>query len=183
MPFGKGYDNIDDAAAAALMALAFQPRVQGQEYMTVLVKDPQTGLYRREAFQTQGNSHASEWTGRPSGPLAGLVHSHPAPGVGDRYASTSFSAADVNTQRETQVPSYVAAMDFAPHGKSQTSQDRKYSSTSRAKAAGPSAGEEFLAQFPIEELIAHIDRRNAFTQAAAATRKRGANPLTAALEK
>lgn len=182
MPYGKGYDNLDDAAAAALFMLSLQPRVQGQEYMTLLVRDPSTGMIRREAFQTQGQRDRSAWTGHPEGQVEGVVHSHPPPRTGDKYRSTMFSAADIGTAHDLGKPSYIAAMGYAPEGQTPVSQDRRYTPQGRP-APRPMAGEEFLAQFPIEELIAHIDRRSAFTQAAAAARAKG-NPMRlAAAEK
>src|SRR5690554_6546080 len=95
--FGQGYEQIDDAAAAALMLLARQPRADKQEYMGLLVRDPETGLVYRTDFQTQGSRDSSAWTGFPGGQIVGLVHNHPAPRVGDRYPATHFSGTDVNT--------------------------------------------------------------------------------------
>lgn len=163
--YSFGYQHIDDAAAAALMALEYLPGVADQEYMALLVQDPKTGLITRTDAQTQGKRNESKWTGRPGGKLAGIVHSHPAQQTGDRYPATHFSAADVSAANATKAPIYLTAI--APKG--QAADARKYSPRASHKDL-PRPGAEFLAQFPIEELLQHV----------AATRSRE-NPIAAAI--
>ena len=109
--FGKGYDNADDAAAAALMALNFQPRVADQEYMGLIYQDPSDGKFYRTNFQTQGQRGASEWRGSLEGKAAGLVHNHPMHSERSAYKSTDFSPADVGTAQSMKVPSFIRSSD------------------------------------------------------------------------
>lgn len=146
--FGGHYDTPEDAAAAALLAIEYAPRAANQEYMTLLVEDPTTKRIRREAMQTQGSATKSEWSGYPQGPIRGLVHNHPVPRQGARYRHTMFSQEDINSARLLQVPAYVAAMQ-----EKGAASNRLYQPTrNRALATQPIEGEEFLAQYPIEEL-------------------------------
>lgn len=149
--FGGEYDNIDDAAAGALLVNEYQPNARKQEYMTLLVRDPRTGKIRREAFQTQGNEVSSQWSGYPQGQIVGIVHNHPAYREGKKYPGFFLSNQDLNTARQMQVPSYIAAMQPPGHGPADT---RTYNppkgATSKLNVEIP--GEQFLAQYPIEEM-------------------------------
>lgn len=183
MAFGNAYDNLDDAAAAAMYMVARQPRVQGQEYMTLLVQG-EDGKIRREAFQTSGDPDHSSWAGRPSGKIVGVVHNHPANKVGDKYAGTNFSLQDMDTARSLGVPSYVAAMEPSKTS-SPKSQERKYrpdGPNAKAKTAVP--GEQFLAQIPIDEMLEYMARSSPMTRAYLDRKKaNAANPMVAASEK
>lgn len=153
--FGQPYDNVDDAAAAALLALSMQPRVDMQEYMALLVKE-QNGKFRRTEFQTQRDPNTSSWEGRPEGSVAGIVHNHPAQKLGDLYPQTMFSREDLLTSEKFKNPSYIAAIK-----RGEPSQDRVYSPTGvqPKEIKGPAEGQQFLAQYPIEELKMQIAKR------------------------
>jgi hypothetical protein len=151
--YGKGYDHLDDAAAAALMRLSVQPRWADQEYMGLLIKG-EDGKYYRTNFQTQGSRHSSEWTGYPGGQVAGVVHNHPASRSGNKYPSTHFSPEDINTARSMNVPSYVTT----PQHLSIPAQVR-HTPDRKTNATQPIAGEEFLAEFPWEEFKQHMMRQ------------------------
>lgn len=162
--YGKGYEHVDDAAAAALMALEFQPRVRNQEYMGLLIRDPQTGLVYRTDFQTQGARLSAEWQGHPDGQAVGVAHNHPARAINAQgYPGTFFSPGDQATAAGMKVPSYVAAME-----RSGTAQQRRLRTDKNI--GKPREGEEFLAQFPIDEFLQYI----------AAKRSRE-NPIAAAI--
>lgn len=168
--YGKGYDHVDDAAAAALMALNYQPRVGDQEYMGLLVEGPDGKIYRSD-FQTQARAHSSEWSGIPLGRPVGIVHNHPKQQIGDRYSSTYFSNQDANTAYALQAPSYIAAIQHnAP------SADRKLDAPPH-RTAGVKPGNEFLAQFPIDEMLQQQARTNPLTAAYLAQRPGGARPF------
>lgn len=176
--FGKGYDNIDDAAAAALMALSFQPRVKNQEYMGLLVQDPVTGQIYRTGFQTEGKQMSSSWTGTPDGRVVGVAHNHPMPRAKDRYPHTNFSLADIDTATDLKVPSYIAAMQSVG-----PSQDRKFVQTGGITGGGAGApGQEFLAQFPIDEMLQQMARTNPMTAAYLQQKRAGGDlsPIAAA---
>jgi hypothetical protein len=175
--FGLGYDVADDAAAAALMALARQPRASEQEYMGMIVQDPSTGKFYRTGFQTDGSRTSSSWTGIPYGAPAGVVHNHPAARTGNRYPSTHFSMPDVDTARGMGVPSYITT----PQQGAPITAQRKYAPDRKTQAVAPQAGEEFLAQFPIEEFLQQIALTSPMMRAYLASKRQTANPLTAAL--
>lgn len=183
--YGRGYEHVDDAAAAALMALEFQPRVDGQEYMGLLVKDPETGLTYRTNFQTKGSRDSSEWTGYPDGKVVGVAHNHPAPRTGQNYPGTHLSVQDLNTARQMGVPSYVAAVAELKGGRRAPASQVKYTPNTKTKATAPRAGEELLAQFPIEEFLQFIaaKRSREYPTAARIIAERNSrNPLLAAEE-
>jgi hypothetical protein len=162
--YGKGWDNIDDAAAAALMLLAHQPRVDNQEYMGLLVKGAD-GKYYRTALQTQGKRTASEWRGYPDGRLAGIVHNHPVEDEDNShgYGPQVFSDTDVNMARENNVPSYIAKM-VAGGLPVESRYTPGVSGTFRAPGPGKrpvelAIGDQFLAEFPWEEFKQHMMRQ------------------------
>jgi hypothetical protein len=168
--YGKGYEHVDDAAAAALMLLERQPRAKDQEYMGLLVRDPETGLVYRTEFQTAGERHTSSWRGTPDHPVAGIVHNHPTMRPHDKTPHTEFSPADLGTAAQLGTPSYVTAM--MPKGVARQvklgRQRKTYDMITDKKQTG--VGEEFLAQFPIEEFMQYIARE-----------RRAKNPIAAAI--
>jgi len=175
--YGQGYDNIDDAAAAALMALSYQPHADLQEYIGVLVQDPITGKIYRSGFQTQGSNNTSSWTGYPGGKIIGIAHTHPTEHKGNRYPSTNFSVTDVNQARKIGEPSYVTTPSRAgPNA------DLKYTPETKDVASKPVPGQEFLAQFPIEEMLQQMARTNPMTAAYLQQKKAGGDlsPIAAA---
>lgn len=153
--YGKGYDNVDDAAAAALMMLGYQPRVQNQEYMGMIVKNQSDGKYYRTDFQTQGSRDTSSWRGYPGGKVSAIVHSHPAKGLMDRYPHTDFSTTDVDMANQLKVPNYIAAMGQD----GQPSQERKYVQGENESVRGGAQGNQFLAEIPIDEMKAMWARK------------------------
>lgn len=156
--FGGEYDHINDAAAAAALVASFQPRVAKQEYMTVLVEDPKTKKIRRAAFATDGSATGSsyplyrnkkgEYFLKDGSRVVGLLHTHPPAKPGDKYPVTSFSDTDVNTAIDGMVPSFVAGMPDRPPN--QPTQSSVYHPRpSHRNSIQP--GEQYLAQFPIDE--------------------------------
>ena len=160
--YGKGYDNVDDAAAAALMWLAHQPRNSNQEYMGLLFQDPTDQKYYRTEFQTEGKHDTSSYTGAPDGRIAGIVHNHPPQRAGDHYPSTDFSFTDAATAEANKVPSYIVGLGvsgdadrkFVPKGDLTPGQIKTL-----AQRLGGEHGQPFLAQFPIEEFKIFLMRK------------------------
>jgi proteasome lid subunit RPN8/RPN11 len=155
--YGKGWDNLDDAAGAALYLLAQQPRAHEQEYMGLLFQDPKDGKYYRTGFQTQGRREQSSWTGSPEGRIAGVVHNHPQRKTGDVYPPNHFSDTDVKSADTYGENSYIVAAEpnkpvpdqrlYAP------GRTRTYRPGSLRDPSGlrHSLGEEFLSEFPMDE--------------------------------
>lgn len=157
--FGKGYDNIDDAAAAALTLIERQPRAEGAEYMALLVRDPNTGKIYRTDLQTQGKRGTSSWQGYPDGEIVGVVHNHPAPTRNDRYPATMFSGTDIGTATQLGgVPSYIAAMRDS--GRGPRSDHRRLPKDTSPDRTSPIEGEQFLAQIPIDLIFQLMARDN-----------------------
>jgi hypothetical protein len=161
--YGRPYDHIDDAAAAALFAIEQQPNVSMQEYMALLVRDADN-KYRRSAFQTQNSKMTSSWTGIPDGTPVGTVHNHPRAEKGDRYPRTHFSDTDVGTARDNDERAYITAIDPKAAVNQQRVFDpdttRTYNAAdARERPQIQSAGDELLAQFPIDEQKLMIARR------------------------
>lgn len=152
--YGNPYNTVDDAAAAALMALGYQPRVHNQEYMGMIVKNPADGKYYRTDFQTQGDRMNSSWRGYPGGQVAAIVHSHPAQQMGDKYPHTDFSSSDVSSADQLHVPNYIAAMQ--PDGS--PSQERRYTQGESKPLTYGAQGDRFLAEYPIDEQLQFIER-------------------------
>lgn len=79
------------------------------------------------------------------------------------------------------VPSYITAMPAAANG-SQLPADRRYQPDSREQARKPEPGQEFLAQFPIEEMLQQMARTNPMTAAYLQQKRAGGDlsPIAAA---
>jgi hypothetical protein len=126
-----GYENTDDAAAAALFRLSKAP----VEHMGLLY---QTGD-RFDHTPTQSRNRQGEVKGRfnlPTGSLRALFHNHPTAGDAPNSPTTrQFSATDRAEAKRLGVPSYISAGDTL----------RRYD---------PITGQstEVLAQYPIEEM-------------------------------
>lgn len=151
----QGYEHIDDAAAAALYALGQMPHVARQEYMGLLLRDPQTGLIHTTDLQTDKQRDASSYRGPLNGrKIAGVVHSHPV-----QRGNTEFSSADVGIATNLGVPSYIAAIQE----KGGSKHVRYKPKPSHKGTSQP--GEEFLAQLPIDVIVQHLNTRNPFVAA------------------
>lgn len=180
--YGLGYDNLDDAAAAALAAIARQPRADEQEYLAALVQNPDTGKFFRSNIVTSGerstvSSDAAAQMQVFKGTLRALAHVHPRPTNKGKFLNTNLSDADAATGTQFKVPMYLTA--FPKSGNVTTDKvlpvnDRAnpvgYTDPGTGKQRNYVPGNNFLAQFPIEELIQSIDQRNAFARAAALVR-------------
>lgn len=158
--YGKQYDTLEDAAAAALFRLGRQPRVRDQEYMGLLFQDPDTGKYFRGEFKTSGKRNTVSAAFEPLGTLAGIVHTHPTDRHGDRVPNTYFSDTDIRTAEELGVPSFIAAMKKPSEGGWPSNDVRLTDERKTVQALGmvhkTAPGEEFLAQFPWEEFKEYL---------------------------
>lgn len=154
-------DGLDNAAAAALVMLGLT-QLPNQEHMGALFRSQ--GGYDRSQTVTSGQSaHVKGTISIPAGSLAGLFHNHPGP---DK-SSEGFSLDDIAKARRSGVPSYIST----PSGK-WLRYDPRTNTT-----------EEILAEYPINDVLKHIEGRNPFAKAAAAARMQSSNPMTAALRK
>lgn len=130
--------NLDDAAAAALWALAFEKNPKHEHIGALYGPD----LTRSETV-TQDTPYSAGGTLRiPGGAAAirALFHNHPVRGALDD-SQAGFSKDDVSQARKLGVPSYISAGDRV----------MRYDPRTRKT-------EEVLAQFPIDEWRAHIMR-------------------------
>lgn len=164
--FGKPYDTVEDAAAAALMWLERQPRATQQEYMALLFRDRDTGKFFRGGFKTSGRRDSVTATFEPLGEVAGSVHNHPAPRKGSDV-SNRVSQADILGTAELGAPGFLAAMNEgapAVQGAFDPEQNRHIvRKAQRASSSGRSPvdarTDPFLAQFPIDEFKQALARR------------------------
>ena len=132
-------DQLDNAAAAALFMLGIT-HPTNIENMGALYSD-NGGYSRTETVSTGQGAHVKGSLSIPAGSLAGLFHNHPGP----QQSIESFSPDDLAMARRMGVPSYISTpsgnvLRFDP--KSNTTQP-------------------VLAEFPIEELVRHIEARRA----------------------
>lgn len=175
--FGKGYDTMEDAARATLEYIRSQPDLDQVEYAAGIWQDPETGKFYRTGLATsRSRGHVSgEEIGKVlnnvpelSG-LRGMVHNHPS----GPFASL-FSEADVRNikQLSKQIKqvnpdanfgSFVEGMAeggamgafrrIRPEG------DHRKIRAKDIRAFTGVEGEEFLAQFPIDEFTARLAQK------------------------
>jgi hypothetical protein len=125
---------LDDAAAAALYALAREPR----EHMGALYADGDR-IGRTGTVTSGGKGGVKGSLSVPAGMLRALFHNHPTSKAGDAERAR-FSPDDRAQANRLGVPSYIAAGD-------------------RIRRYAPGEGEsDVLAQFPIEEMRAYLMR-------------------------
>jgi hypothetical protein len=154
---GRGYETPDDAAMAALEVLRRLPNAEQQEYMALLMQNPSDGLFYRSPFATTGHRDRVDpvpiqTLGRPRG----VVHNHPTQNSFEQTRrNEQFSATDVRVAQQLEVPSFLEA--YKPN--QNVGLTRKINPdevrTPRSRDTH-FKGEDFLAQFPIEEVIALI---------------------------
>lgn len=163
-------DQLDNAAAAALFMLGLMkdPR---SEHMGAIYRQGE-GFGRTPTVTTGDQTHTQGSLAVPAGSLAALFHNHPAFRADSHTArltgdANKFSPDDIAMSTKLGKPSYIST----PDGKVMRF-DPKAKTT-----------EEVLAEFPIEELLAHIAGRSPFAAAAQAARAKTTNPMTAALGK
>jgi hypothetical protein len=193
--FGKGYENVDDAAAAALRFIERQPQADQIEYLGLIYQDPSDGKFYRTGLRTSGQKgsvRGASFNDVPKEWLRGMVHNHPVPGRDSRFLNNEFSDTDAETATRLGIPTYVTGMQ-----KQGLSQDRVLPLEGRApRKQVPGSdlsgnrrysvpGQEFLAQIPIEEQLEAMARTSPMMRAYLAAKQRGTapNPLTAALGK
>lgn len=189
--FGKGYDNVDDAAAAALRFIERQPQADQVEYAGLIYQDPSDGKFYRSGLRTSGQKgsvRGASWNDIPREWLRGMAHNHPVPGRESRFLNNEFSDTDAETATNLNIPSYVTGMQ-----KQGPSQDRVLPLEGRAaRKMVPGSdlsgarrysvpGQEFLAQIPIEEQLEAMARTSPMMRAYLAARKPAANPMTVAM--
>jgi hypothetical protein len=124
------YDNLDNAAAAALWMLALEQDAQ-HEHMGALYASGQ-GFDRTPTISSGGSEHVRGALTLPQkGSLRGLFHNHPGP----ERSSEGFSEDDKAQARRLKVPSYISTPSGAW---------RKFDPIANKTT-------EVLAEFPIEE--------------------------------
>jgi hypothetical protein len=163
-------DALDNAAAAALFMMGLTHPTNIENMGAIYSKDD--GFGRSNIVSSGQGAHVKGTIAIPPGSLAALFHNHPTARADSHNArltggADQFSPDDIAQAQRLGKPSYIST----PSGK-WLRFDPKANTT-----------EEVLAEFPINELLAHIAGRSPFAAAAQAARVSTPNPMTAALEK
>lgn len=129
------YDNLDDAAEAALFMLS-RTKSPTLEHLGALYQNGD-GVDRTNTIDG-GRTDARGALAVPRGSLLALFHNHPP-----EDAQGKFSEADKDQARRLNVPSYIST------------------TSGRTKRFDPNTGktEDVLATFPIEEFKAFLMKR------------------------
>lgn len=181
--FGKGYDTMEDAARATLEYIRSQPEPDKNEYAAGIWKDEETGKYYRTQLATsRSRGHVSgEEIGKvinnvPNlAGLRGMVHNHPS---GPKAAL--FSQADLQqiqqiakqirqVNENANIGSFLEGMEeggamgafrrIRPEGDHKTVRSKDMRDDSRQRTFSGVRGEEFLAQFPIDEFTSRLAKK------------------------
>jgi hypothetical protein len=165
---GKLYNTLDDAAEAAVQELGYKDNIKNQEYMTILVKDRDSGKYYRLPFHTSGQRDRVDTNFDTYGIPTASVHNHPVPLKSDPLTTKAFSNTDVTDVQHNKLDKgYLSAQ--MPKGNSyDLYYDPKTMPRERAHMADihsaaqavdgiGSYGDRMLGgEFPIDEFKQHL---------------------------
>lgn len=159
MPDQKGYDNVNDAAAAALMRINRLPHANEREYIGLIYEDPETGKFLFTDPQTRNREGKTRGKFRiPKGSLRGFIHNHPE-GGNDRHRDR-LSEDDVNMSRQLGVPSFIGVGNEL----------FMFSGKTRGRMG---LTEPVLAKIPVPELKSEMQKRQLLARALLGPEPRG----------
>lgn len=133
------YNDLDNAAAAALFMLARQQDVQRYEHIGLLYQDGEK-IGRTPTASRHEQEHVKGTFRIPSGSLRALFHNHPTPRGWLPSMTRQFSDEDKIQAQQVGVPSYIGTSEH---------EVRRYD---------PTTGEttDVLAEFPIDEFRSYL---------------------------